>query len=113
MAAIDDCVGCAWTCETDSSLGGSTQEWELSDTPDDLTTALAEDEALTDPSQGVTVSYDTTLTGCIVGLWIWILSHLNQQNNTGGSVLPIRIRTIPITTPKRIRKKPTLQGGGG
>lgn len=108
------CDDLAWNCSTDSTLGDSDTEYVFASY--DTVTALESYEAICDPSQGITAEYDTTITTCIIGLWIWILSHLNQQNSTSGGVLPIRIRTIPINTPPipfRVIQKVHQQGGSG
>lgn len=97
-----------WDCDTDDSLGGATQEYKLSPTPDDVTTPLGPDEILMDFTQCYTADYDSLQTRCIVAAWIYVISHMNQQNGTSGAQLPIRIRLIPIWTPPAT---PTVKRG--
>lgn len=109
-----------WTRNTDDSLGGASTEWEVATSPYDTITSLSEDEAIIDPSQAYTEDADPYVIGLMTGILIYVISHLNQQNNSGGSVLPIRLRTIPIDIPPvpiRIKKKITSEensepGGG-
>lgn len=91
------CVDVEWSVETDSTLGGSTQEWVLSDTPDDITTAPSGDECIYD-NIGATLIVDAA-TGCLKGATAGISTTLPTF-----SIRTIRIRVNPGGK-KRLKKK--------
>jgi hypothetical protein len=106
---MPDCTLVAFTCSTDAALGGPDCEYILADNPDDLTSPLADYEAIVDPTvEGFAETTDPS-SGCITAIWIWIVSHLNMSP---GFVF-IQIRTLPINAPKRIQKKVHTTGGSG
>ena len=100
----DPCASVAFAVVTDSSLGGPSCEWTLSDTPDNTDTdtyPLQEWEAIADPTVEGFVEYTDPTTLCVIGVFVWILSHLNNP----GQFVTLQIRTLPIDVPKRIKQK--------
>lgn len=101
MAGSGSCYGVGFVCDTDDSLGGATAVYAISSTPHDFDTPLAEDEAIIDLTQDYTAYYDT-LTGCVVSLWCYILSHLNQSGG-GTEYVKIYIRIYQIEKDVKFR----------
>lgn len=101
-----------WNCDTDSALGGSTQEWEVSAYPshtDTGTYPLGDNEAIVDPTvTGFSQDVDPT-TQCVMGIFIYILQHINVQPG----FVYIRIRFLPIDVPVRLQMVPPPIGPGG
>ncbi len=100
-----------WLCETDSSIGNATDEYEFLSY--DVTTAPASDEAIIDPGEHYEPTFDTTYTDYMVKLIIYVISHSSWATSPPGNVLPIRLRTIPINTPPvpmRVKKKAASNG---
>lgn len=86
--------------DTDDSLGGATQEWELSPTPNDITTSLSSDECVFEPLDATIIT--DIVTGCIKGAESGIaigthpLIYIRKR---------IRIRHLTEDQKKRLRKK--------
>lgn len=97
------CKGIDFACDTDPSLGDPSAVFAF--VSYDVTSPLAADEALIDLTQAHTVETDP-ITGCVISLWAYILSHLNQSD--GGTTyiqLYIRIYQIYINTQFRVKKQ--------
>jgi hypothetical protein len=97
------CKGIEFACDTDSSLGDPDTVFAFESY--DTTSPLAADEALIDLTQDFTVETDP-ITGCVISLWAYILSHLNQSG--GGTTyiqIYIRIYQIYINTQFRVKKQ--------
>lgn len=93
-------VDVPYVYDTDESLGGASQEWELSPTPDDIDTTLSADECVYDPENGTIIT--DGMTGCIKGAESGIaigahpLIYIRKR---------IRIRHLTEEQKKRLRKK--------
>lgn len=97
------CASVAFTVTTDDSLAGPDMEWVLADNPDqtDTDTYPLEDwEAIADPTVEGFEQYIDPVTLCVTGVFVWILSHLNNP----GQFVTLQIRTMPIDVPKRIKQ---------
>lgn len=103
MAGSGTCNDIEFTCFTDSSLGASTDVFAPATNLYDFTTPLAADEAIIDLTQPYTTSEDE-LTQCVVSLWAYILSHLNQSGG-GTEYLKIFIRIYKIEKDVKFRVK--------
>lgn len=100
----DPCPSVAFTVVTDTSLNGPDCEWEMSDTADNTDTdtyPLEDWEAIADPTVNGFEQYIDPITLCVTGVFIWILSHLNNP----GNVVTLQIRTLRINVPSRIQQK--------
>lgn len=84
------CVDAPWQVDTDSTLGVATQEYVLSDTPDDITTDPSSSECIYD-SVGAIICIDAA-TGCVAGatagistsLPTFTMRHIRIRFNPGG-----------------------------
>lgn len=105
---MPDCSSVSFTQATDTALGGPSCEYILADSPDDLTSSLADYEAIVDPTVEGTYAETDPATQCITAVWIWIISHLNMAP----SFVWIQMRFLPAE-PVRIQKKVHTQSGSG
>lgn len=100
------CIGVSFTCDTDSSLGEPTDVFAFESW--DVTSALASDEAIIDLTgvEGTDWIEETDpTTECVISLWAWILSYINQQHDVGYVQIYIRIYQIYINTKFRVKKQ--------
>lgn len=105
----DPCAAAGWTCDTDSRFGTATTEWEVSPTPDDLTTPLGADEAYADGTDAVFKT--DPVTQCLTEAFLRAWSAAMEAIGSTGEYVNIRIRHIHIRK-IRLRKRPTASTTG-
>lgn len=109
------CDSVLWLCENDADLGDPDYEWDDADDPDDLTTALASDEAFMDDEDP---DYSEDENGCVNYCEAGILCYADVTASPPKTKSKRKIRSRKIhMTKKRIKrtttKGSTSPGGGG
>lgn len=115
MCTCSEEDGVEFICDTDASLGLSTDWFAPSPTPTDYTTPLGADEAIVDLTDPDTydIVYDDNITECCISLWALVLSSIAQSGLStsltvganGYIKIFVRIYTIEVGVKTRILKQ--------
>lgn len=101
------CLACDWQVDTASDMGGSSQEWTFDASyMDDLTSALASNEAFIDASIYLAVYSDPVQASCVMGIAVGVVEGGAWGSGSSAGNRDIRIRLIPPERRIRIRHIP-------